>query len=451
MTQRPIPRATYRLQLTADFPFARAGALAPYLARLGISHAYLSPVLKARRGSQHGYDAVDHTLINPELGGAADFERMVAAFRDHGIGVILDIVPNHMGIGGDENELWLDVLRHGAASRYAEWFDIEWSPSEPTLKDKVLVPFLGSSYAEALERGAFEVRHDARTGEFAIWAEGAHKLPLAPGTVPSIGGPDGLARLNSPDGRDALAALIEAQHWRPARYSVAADDINYRRLFIVSDLAAIRVERDDVFERVHGLVFDLVAAGLVDGLRIDHVDGLYDPRAYCLRLREACPRPIYLVVEKILAPHEPLRADWGVDGTTGYEFGSAVTRLLVDPGSEAALSSAYRSMVGPIAPFEAEERGTKLDIIDFEMAAELDRLATRLRAIAASDPRTADLTRNALRMALRAVVAAMPVYRTYVDRKSLNARDARDIAVAVARAKRATPATTTPSSSSSGR
>ncbi len=440
MSDRPIPRATYRLQLTKAFPFERAAELAPYLAALGISHAYLSPIFRARRGSQHGYDVVDHTLINPELGGESGFERMAAKFRDHGLGIILDIVPNHMGVGGDENELWLDVLRHGRSSRYAEWFDIEWSPSEPTLADKVLVPFLGSGFGEALERNAFEVRHDSAAGDYAIWAEGAHKLPVAPETVPMIGGPEGLGRLNSAAGRAELIALIDAQHWRPARYSVAADDINYRRFFIVSDLAAIRVERDDVFERVHRLPFELVATGLVDGLRVDHIDGLYDPKAYCVRLREACPRPVYLLVEKILAPHESLRPDWQVDGTTGYEFATAVTRLLVDPRAEAALTEGYERTIGRPMSLADEERRARRDIADYEMAAELDRLTLRLRRLAASAPRTADLTRNALRSALREIVAAMPVYRSYVDGGALADADARNIAVAVAKAVEATPA-----------
>ncbi len=433
-----VPRATYRLQLTAEFSFARAAALAPYLAQLGISHAYLSPVLKARRGSTHGYDTVDHGVLNPELGTQRDFEEMVAALHRHGLGVIVDIVPNHMGIGGDENELWLDVLRWGPRSRYAEWFDINWSPSEPSLKNKVLVPMLGRSFGEAMESGALELRHDEAEGSFSVWAEGVHKLPVCPETYHLIGSPSAVGRYNSAEGRQDLARLIDAQHWRPARYSVAADDINYRRFFIVSDLAAIRVERDEVFEHVHRLTFDLVRDGLVDGLRVDHIDGLYDPKQYCLRLREAAPRPIYLVVEKILAPHETLRADWAVDGTTGYEFGAAVTRLLTDPRAEAKLTETYERFIGRRLDLAEEERSAKRAIIDYEMAAELDALTERLRRLAASVPRTADLTRNTIRSALREVVAAMPVYRTYIDGGPLDQQDARNIAVAVASAREAT-------------
>jgi (1->4)-alpha-D-glucan 1-alpha-D-glucosylmutase len=440
MNDHPIPRATYRLQLTKGFPFAKTAAIALYLSNLGISHAYLSPILKARRGSLHGYDTVDHSILNPELGTQRDFEDMVATFRAHGIGVILDIVPNHMGIGGDENDLWLDVLEHGPQSRYGDWFDINWSPSEPGLRDKVLVPMLGSSFGEALERGAFELRYDEGTSKLAIWAEGAHKLPLCPDSYEIIGDPSNVARFNQPENREDLVGLIDVQHWRPARYSVAADDINYRRFFIVSDLAAIRVERKDVFDHVHRLTFDLVADGLVDGLRVDHIDGLYDPKAYCLNLRERCPRPIYLVVEKILAPHEALRSDWGVDGTTGYEFSSTVTSLITDPRGEEGLTKAYENFVGRAPSLADEERNAKRNIIDYEMAAELDALTVRLRHIAAGVPHTADLTRNAIRSALRDVVAAMPVYRTYVDGGPLSEDDQRNIAVSVARARQATPA-----------
>jgi len=434
-----VPRSTYRLQLTKEFTFSDAAAIAPYLESLGISHAYLSPVLKARPGSTHGYDTVDHRLLNPELGDRSDFESMALAFRSRGIGLILDIVPNHMGIGGQENDLWLDVLKHGEKSRYAEWFDINWHPSEPSLEGKVLVPFLGSSIGESLVAGRIELRYGENGDGFSVWAEGSHKLPVAPETYSLIGDERQVGLFNSPDGRGRLRQLIEAQHWRLARFSVAADDINYRRFFIVSDLAAIRVERNDVFDHVHRLTFELVEAGLVDGLRVDHIDGLYDPKAYCLRLREACPKPVYLIVEKILAGHEMLREDWGTDGTTGYEFASAATRLLTDRQGEEKLSRLYESFTGRTDAPATIERDSKLGIVDFEMAAELDALSARLRKIAASNPRTADFTRNALRQALREVVAQMPVYRTYVDQGPLDERDRRWIAVAVALAREATP------------
>jgi len=439
MMLQSVPRATYRLQLSRDFDFAAAEKLAPYLAELGISHLYVSPILKARRGSSHGYDVVDHTTFNPELGSVWDFEQLCATYRRHGIGIILDIVPNHMGIGGDQNELWLDVLRWGRSSRYADWFDIDWSPEEQTLQGRVLVPFLATPFGEALQSGRLQLRYDASSRSYDVWAEDTHRLPVNPTCFELIGDPDRVAHFNSAGGRDDLAQLIERQHWRPARYSVAADDINYRRFFIVSDLAGIRVEREEVFEHTHAVVADLVAEGLVQGLRVDHIDGLHDPKAYCLRLRERCPKLEYLVVEKILAGHEKLRDDWGVDGTTGYEFAAVATRLLTDGRAEAKLSELYRSYTGRAEILEQVERDAKRGIIDFEMTAELDRIASALRRLAAAAPETADLTRNALRSALREVVASMPVYRTYLDSGAIDERDVRNIEAAIAAARRSAP------------
>lgn len=473
---RPEPRASYRLQLNKDFTFADVEQIAGYLGQLGISHAYLSPILKARAGSAHGYDTVDHGQINPELGTIDDFRRMAGRLRQEGIGIILDIVPNHMGVGGANNPYWLDLLEWGRDSRYSSWFDINWSPSEPSLANKVLVPFLGCSYSEALADGRLALRFDPDEGSFAAWAEDTHKLPIDPRSYGDILGRGGaemqqlghdfaalgapehadalkralreradeieaiVAALNAPDGREALAQLYDAQNWRAARYSVAADDINYRRFFIVSDLGAIRIEREEVFDHVHRLVYQLVAEGLVDGLRVDHIDGLYDPRAYALNLREKCPRPIYLVVEKILAPHEKLRADWHVDGTTGYEFANAVAQLLVNPEAERKLTDFYLDFTGRTETLDAIERQAKLDIVDYEMAAELDALCARLRSIAERSRATTDLTRNGIRNGLRHLVASMPVYRSYFDGGQPHADDRRNLAVALAEARRMAPA-----------
>lgn len=477
------PRATYRLQLNKDFTFKDAEAIVPYLSNLGISHAYLSPILTARPGSTHGYDTTDHTTLNPELGTIAEFRSLARALKSRDMSIVLDIVPNHMGVGGDGNRLWLNVLEWGRESRYADWFDINWEPSEPTLTNRVLVPFLGSSYGEALADGKLELRFDERGGSFAVWAGGSHKLPVAlkdyrellpaesratsivVDTARELATPDQgdslkevlalavrsdkallrqvttrVASINAEIGRKTLHELISRQHWRPARFSVAADDINYRRFFIVADLAAVRVERADVFDHVHALTFELVSEGLVDGLRVDHIDGLYDPKAYCRTLRAKCPRPIYLVVEKILAPHEALRADWGVDGTTGYEFSAAVTRLLTDASAEGALTRLYEDFTGRTEPLKDVERAAKLNIIDFEMTAELDALAARIRALAAANPKTVDFTRNAVRAALRAAIGELSVYRTYVDAGGASEADRREIAVAIARAKERTSA-----------
>jgi (1->4)-alpha-D-glucan 1-alpha-D-glucosylmutase len=473
MTHTAAPRASYRLQLNKDFTFADVEGIAFYLGQLGISHAYLSPILKARAGSTHGYDTVDHSQLNPELGTLENFRRMAGRLKDEGIGIILDIVPNHMGVGGADNPYWLELLEWGRDSRYSDWFDVNWSPSEPSLRNKVLAPFLGCSLGEALETGRLALRFDQKDGSFAAWAEDAHKLPIDPRTYGDIldrgsealrelghqfaalPAPDGASRLKQKlraatveietivasinDTVDDLARLCERQNWRAARYSVAADDINYRRFFIVSDLAAIRVEQQEVFDHAHRLVFQLVEEGLVEGLRIDHIDGLYDPRQYTLRLRKQCPRPIYLVVEKILAPHEQLRADWNVDGTTGYEFANAVAQLLANPEAEQQLTDFYIDFTDQTATLDVIERQAKLDIIDYEMAAELDALTTRLRDIAVTRRMTADLTRNGIRNGLRHLVASMPVYRSYVDGTGANDDDRRNVAVALGKARRMAP------------
>ncbi|WP_299752000.1 malto-oligosyltrehalose synthase [Devosia sp.] len=434
ITPAAVPRATYRLQLNKDFGFAEALALVPYLGRLGISHLYLSPILRARAGSTHGYDTVEHREINPELGTLDDFRRLATVAREREMGIILDFVPNHMGIGGTENAYWLDVLKLGQGSRYAHWFDIDWTPADTSLSGKVLVPVLGCSYGEALEQGRLVLKFSADTNSFAIWVDDANLLPLDPKTYPASVEVDAI---NADKVR--LDQLVKQQHWRVARYSVAVDDINYRRFFIVNELAGIRIEEADVFDHTHALIFQLIDEGLVDGLRIDHIDGLRDPKAYVTKLREKSPRPIYLVVEKILAPHEQLRADWGVDGTTGYEFSAHLTTLGSDPAGEVGLSRAYEDLTDERRAFTEIELEAKLTIIDTEMGAELDRIATLARAIAEGKNATSDLTRNGLRNAIRVLVAHMPVYRSYVDGDGSSEIDRRNVGVALLEARRDAP------------
>ena len=463
------PRATYRLQLHKGFGFDDAAALAPYLARLGISHVYCSPYFKARPDSTHGYDVVDHNAFNPELGGEQGFRRMSAAFAAHGLQQIADFVPNHVGVGGADNPAWLDVLEWGEASAFAGWFDIDWRPDREDLRGKVLVPILGEQYGAALDAGQLVLKFDAETGELAVWAYDAHKLPVCPLDYSRVLGDlhpdlerlgDGfstlpewrpqvrqradelktalaalardradvaeaiqgrLARFNAPDSdgdRARLDALIQVQHWRPAHFRVAADDINYRRFFNINDLAGVRVELSETFDHMHRLLLALVDEGVVDGVRIDHVDGLLDPKAYLERLRGKIGPDRYLVVEKILAGHEALREDWPVDGTTGYDFANLVTGLLVDPAGEEALTRIYRDFTGERQPFETLARDCKLRIMDGEMASELHRLARSLAGLARQNPRTADFTQNLLRRALRQVIASFPVYRTYVDERT---------------------------------
>lgn len=487
---RPIPRATYRLQFNAAFGFRDAAALAPYLSRLGVSHVYASPYLRARSGSSHGYDIVDHASLNPELGTAEDFAAMGAAFDAHGLKQILDFVPNHMGVGGADNPWWLDVLEWGANSTYSGWFDIDWQPESPSLDGRVLLPVLGEQYGAVLAAGGLRLVFDAAAGTFAVWAYGSHKMPVRPADYRRILGArhpllarlgDGFAHLNDwhphqerragelkaelvaaardPEvagaidaavdrftGREGdleswsrLDALIRQQHWRPAHFRVAADEINYRRFFNISDLAGIRMEHEELFDHAHALVFDLVAKGVLDGIRIDHIDGLFDPKDYCLRLRRKAPRPIYLVVEKILAPHERLRSDWGTDGTTGYEFANLVTGLLTSPAGEPALDDFHSTFTGDDTPFASVVEACKRRIIADEMASELAVLARDAARIAVADPRSADFTTNLLRRAIAEVVIAFPVYRTYVDGSAPTATDRRDIDWAFSKARRAEP------------
>jgi (1->4)-alpha-D-glucan 1-alpha-D-glucosylmutase len=466
------PRATYRLQFNRDFGFKEAARIAPYLARLGVSHVYASPWLKARSGSYHGYDIVDHQSLNPELGSRQDFDAMAAAFRTYGLRQIADFVPNHMGVGGADNPLWLDVLEWGPESVYAGWFDIEWRSDRQYLQDKLLVPFLGDQYGVELYSGKLTLKFDQQDGSFAVWAYDSHKLPICPlhyGRILGDAFPE-LERLgdefaNLPEwrpqvGRRALELkatlaacaresekvrneiaaalerfaglagnegswallndLIRDQYWRAADFRVAADDINYRRFFNVNDLAGLRMELPDVFEHSHKLIFELIADGTLDGLRIDHVDGLLNPREY---LKQLCTHPsiagrnepFYLVVEKILAHHETLRYGWPVDGTTGYEFTNLVLGLLIDPAGEDAFTRLYVDWTGERKSMRDVVRDCKLRIMRNEMASELDVLARDAARVAHQTPRTADFTHNVLRRAIREVIASFPIYRTYVD------------------------------------
>ena len=475
------PRATYRLQLRAGFGFNEAAAVAPYLARLGVSHVYLSPFFKARPGSPHGYDITDHARLNPELGSEAEYSAMIDAFRREGLNAILDFVPNHMGVGGADNPLWLDVLEWGPELRFAGWFDIDW----PAGGGKLLAPVLGAQYGEELRRGKLALGFDD-DGTFAIWAYGAHKLPICPLTYPMILGHDSEALdrmsdkfLDLPQWRPQIAEqalglkaelsdlalsdaetrreidervdainrdwreidrLICAQVWRVAFFRVAEDEINYRRFFNINDLAGLRMELAPVFAHAHARALSMLKTREIDGLRIDHVDGLFDPKSYLTALRERVERPFYLVVEKILAPHERLRADWPIEGTTGYDYLNLSLGLFVNPSTEAAFSETYRAFAGASYSFEEIALASKLRIMDNEMASELGALGRAAARLARRSPMTADLTRAILTRAIKAVVACFPVYRTYVDLSgALAEADRRDVAWAVARARRFDP------------
>ena len=487
------PRATYRLQFTPDLGFDAAAGLAPYLAKLGVSHLYASPYLKARPGSTHGYDITDHNVFNPELGGPTGFARMSAALKAADLKQILDFVPNHMGVGGADNPFWLDVLEWGQDSAYAGWFDIDWDSDQLYLHDKLLVPILGGQYGVEIVEGKLTLKFDAATGSFAVWAYDTHTLPICPLHYGQILGDDdetldhigdgfsglpawrpqvlrraeslkadlvnavrerpaigdaiaaAVARFNGTPG-DArswsrLDALIAKQSWRAAQFRTAADDINYRRFFNINDLAGLRMELPAVFDHAHRLVATMLRDGTIDGLRIDHIDGLLDPKGYLERLRARAPnregRSPYLVVEKILGPHEPLRADWPVDGTTGYEVTNQLLAVMVDPSAEASFSRIYGDFAGDLEIFSKILRTSKKRIMDNEMSSELNSLAREITRIARRNPRTSDFTRNLLRRALREVVANFPIYRTYIDFDGVpTEEDRRSLETAIAAARR---------------
>ena len=533
-----IPRATYRVQLNKSFTFKDVTSIIPYLATLGISHVYCSPYFKSRSGSVHGYDVVDHNQLNPEIGTREDFENFVTALRTHNMGHVLDIVPNHVGIMGADNAWWMDVLENGQASRYADYFDIEWNPANPALKGKVLVPVLGDPYGAVLEKGELELKFERKLGSFAVFYH-EHRMPLDPKTYPRIlekalaavysgelenlrRGFMALADRHDPTEEqiaardeakeslkrrlialcgseppvceaiekvvagfagtpgdsgsfDALHELLEAQTYRLASWRVAPDEINYRRFFDVNDLAGLRVENFRVFEDTHRLLFELIGAGKIDGLRVDHPDGLRDPEQYFRRLQGrvaalkgtshsvgtpgadsgAAPAaelnandlpdfgvagpsrklPIYLVAEKITASFEHMPPTWPVHGETGYHFANVVNRLLVDAATKARMDRVYHSFIQQPLEWANVAYDAQHMILRRSLASELSVVTNQLTRIAQADRHTRDFTFNSLRQTLAEVIACFPVYRTYVG-NSVSETDKRYIEWAIASARR---------------
>ncbi|MFD0938933.1 malto-oligosyltrehalose synthase, partial [Methylobacterium trifolii] len=498
------PRATYRLQFHKDFTFTDAERIVPYLARLGISHVYASPLQKARPGSTHGYDIVDHGAINPELGGEAAFVRLSEALQAHGLKLLLDIVPNHMGVGGADNPWWLSVLEWGPLSPFAHAFDIDWE--RLGAGRNLVIPFLGDRYGEALEKGTLELKFDPQTGAFSVWHY-EHQFPVRPLTYPPIlnrvlaaigdvhdeaeaellaiserlramstdtdadrrrGFPEeaegfkrrladvyaasavirdavgrSLKLLNGTEGRPdsfgPLHRLLEAQAYRLAHWRVASSDINYRRFFDVNSLAGLRVEKTDIFHRSHETVFRHVREGRIDGLRIDHIDGLADPLGYARALQAAVGPGFYVVVEKILEPGERLRP-WPVAGTTGYDVLNQLDGILVDKERQGKIRRLYEWATGVDEPYGFQLRAAKTEILEISFASELEVLTTDLKEIADSDRRTRDFSVNAIRRALIEIVARFPTYRSYLpgdlDDTDVEPEDVRVIEGAVAKAKR---------------
>ncbi|WP_437579710.1 malto-oligosyltrehalose synthase [Sorangium sp. So ce887] len=571
-----LPRATYRVQLNKDFTFEQARRVVAYLDALGVSDLYSSPFFKAPPESLHGYDLVDHNALNPAIGGRDDLDRLTGELAAHGMGFLLDFVPNHMGVGTSDNAWWNDVLQNGPSSLYAPFFDIDWAPLKTELKHKVLLPVLGDHYGRVLERGELKIEFDS--GAFVLRyfdhvfpvnprTYGMIIGPLVPGLVAALGeendallelqsiitglrnmpprtetqrakvierrrekeilrrrlaalvsdSPDvasavaeGVERINGkvgdPRSFDLIEALLEEQAYRLSYWRTAAEEINYRRFFDINELAAIRMEHRPVFTEAHRLVFELCERGQVTGLRIDHPDGLWDPIGYfedlqrgylierCRRrfLAEAeaeaepeprsredarrrpsaaarfaklepairaaidertgaggahaprgasSARPMYVVVEKILARGETLPEAWPVHGTSGYEFTAAVGELFVDSSSEAPMNAIYERFIGDHLEFEALVYEKKKVILRTALASELNVLTHALNRLTERDRRFRDFTLGSLNEALREVIACFPVYRTYVNEQTPTISDHDRVAIgrAVALARRRNP------------
>jgi (1->4)-alpha-D-glucan 1-alpha-D-glucosylmutase len=513
------PRATYRLQFHQDFGFEDARRIVPYLAALGVSHLYASPLTMARRGSTHGYDVIDFNRLNPELGDDAAFEALIAELRAHCMGLVLDFVPNHMGVGSD-NPWWLDVLEWGPLSPYATFFDIDWEASARGVRGKITLPVLGDQYGKVLEAGELKLQFDGAEGAFRVGyyderfpigarryaqllhaaatlldREGAALFELAdkfasldaeeasperwavrrqeafalkaalaevvidPGvrdaleaTVAAHNGTPGLPETFQP-----LHALLEDQAYRLAYWRVASSEINYRRFFDINELAGLRMERGEVFEATHRLLLRLIAEGKVEGVRLDHIDGMYDPRGYCQRLLSRAAdvlaesrggarpeidalhgRPIYLVVEKILARHENLREDLPVAGTTGYEFINLVNGLFVDPAAERSLTATYHRFIEQEPDFAQLVLAAKQQILRYSLNSELHVLGHEFHRLAQQSWATRDFTLTGLREALADIITRFPVYRTYITDDSVKPEDRRDLDWAVSWARRET-------------
>jgi (1->4)-alpha-D-glucan 1-alpha-D-glucosylmutase len=484
------PASTYRLQLHKGFTFDDAASIADYLKALGISHVYCSPYLQAAPGSMHGYDVVDHRTVNEELGGAAGHERFCKRLTDLGLGQILDIVPNHMSLG-EQNRYWWDVLENGTSSRYASFFDIDWNSAEERLRDKVLVPILADQYGRVVTAGGINITRQGSS--FKVEAAG-QSLPVAPQSLFTIltkaadyARSDTLnflaasyARLPSPDlwdrrtvlfrhrdkivlhglldrlcaeeasvceaidraikelnaTPDALDGFLNQQHYRLAYWKTADQQLGYRRFFDVNTLIGLRVEREYVFDETHALIVKWLKQGLLDGVRIDHPDGLRDPLEYCQRLRNCAP-DAWIIGEKIVEPGEFLRESWPIQGTSGYDFLNVALSVLIKPDGLRSLGRAYAQFTSEPIHFPSIAHDKKLAVTQEALGSDVNRLTNIFVDICESHREQRDYTRADIRRAIREVSACFSVYRTYVipDRDEINDEDRRVIDCATKCAK----------------
>jgi (1->4)-alpha-D-glucan 1-alpha-D-glucosylmutase len=497
-----IPRATYRIQFNPSFGFKEAKDIAPYLAALGISDLYASPIFKARRGSAHGYDVVDPTQLNPGLGTVSDFEELSEEIRNLGMGWLQDVIPNHMAFD-KENQMLMDVLEYGESSQYFHFFDIQWDHPYEGLKGRLLVPFLGSFYGEALEGGEIKLKYDhsgftVNYHNLALPLRIESYTPLLTTGLDDLEGrlggdhpdfinflgilkvlktlPDqkeprkrlkktefiktnlwGLyeknkeakrfldknieifnGRKGNPESFNLLNELLSEQLFRMSFWKVATEEINYKRFFNINDLISLRVEDNDVFSRIHGLVFELIREGKVTGLRIDHVDGLYNPTRYLSQLREK-GGDIYVIVEKILDLEEDLPSFWSVQGTSGYDFMNYVNGIFCKRKNEKQFKKIYEKTTGSKTAYEDLVAEKKRLIMGKHMAGDIDNLAHLLKAASSADRQGSDITIYGLRRALVEIMAQFPVYRTYMGTYVSNETDYLYIKQAVEKAIQSNP------------
>jgi (1->4)-alpha-D-glucan 1-alpha-D-glucosylmutase len=533
-TDARVPASTYRLQMHEGFTFADAQAILPYLKKLGVGDVYLSPIFEARPHSMHGYDVARHDRLNPELGGEERFKPFTAALREHGMGLLLDTVPNHMGVGND-SVWWQDVLENGRASEYSGYFDIDWEPLKPELKNKLLLPILGCQYGEALEAGQLQVTFEEGRALIAYFD---HLQPIAPRTLPMVfpkerdaefGIPAGFRRLldelsdlpahestgtgdvhkrraqlkelkprlaealaektlepalakasdaiNGAKGDarsfDQLHALLEVQPYRLAFWRTSSEEINYRRFFDVNDLVGLRMENPEVFAKTHSLIRKLLAENDVTGLRIDHCDGMFNPRVYLEGLQqlfvaarcvgpveskaEATPigieksvlaatkgydwangtLPLYCVVEKILEPGENLPRVWAVQGTSGYDFVHFANQFFIQPKNKGRFSAIYSEFIGGgVNPVQVIYE-SKRSVMQTSLSSETRVLGNLLSQLARHDRRVRDFTDNLLEAVIRETIACFPIYRTYIDERGrYSEADTKTIRTAIRMAKR---------------